>query len=177
MMKTIFTTLLWVCALLTHAYATNDPCKEAHKMSCGDSHVGHTHSGDSYFSNDSYGGHANGDSYSGTDKMYRISKQSDGPLYVHMSTESPNLNIFLANECWDGVINCIAGGRTMSKGKYISESNLPKGEYWVIVDSKNKGDGGDYTISMSCEKLTCSSAKKNRMRQNLLRRKQCQWSG
>ena len=160
-MKTIFTTLLWVCATLTYVHGSDDPCAQAESIDCGESVKSTNASGYSYFSGSDYGSYSSGYGYGARDKMYKVHKaSSSGRLNIHLSTAKEGMNIFLAEACWDGKITCIASGKSMTGGKYIEDvgAPLPKGEYFIVVDGQDHYDEGDYTLSVSCQDLTCTNA-------------------
>ena len=161
-MKKTYTTAIafLISAVLYFPPVYGASCLDAKEITCGYPTSGSTHGGYSSFDKHDYGNYAHGIWYSGVDHMYKFKKTGHGPLNIHLATQKSGLNVFLASSCSGGKMNWMDSGKSMKGGMYIDNShkNIPAGEYFIIVDSKDIYTKADYSLTITCGELDCNTA-------------------
>ena len=136
-------------------------CEPAEILWCNDIVSGNTWGGTSNFNADLYDCYNGTGTFNGPDIIYRFTKnRSSDNLRLFLFTETPNLNIFLINQCDVNGFNCALAGEPFDGGRFIDEQDLglPAGEYYVIVDGRNSGTDGEFSLLLECDPFDFSGA-------------------
>ncbi len=187
MMKTIFATLLWVCAMCAYTYpvqaagvsfddaatsfADHIDCTNAILIECGDKLNNVTNRyGESKVEKYGCDGDFH-DGYNGKEMVYRFELEKSDEITITLSdiTEKLNYDLFLYegncddNKCWS------FGTQLENKTETISKQ-LEAGTYYIVIDTWD-GEEGTFDLSVSgctapppppaqpVDKLDCSRAK------------------
>jgi len=100
-------------------------------------------------------------SYPGREKIYKITLNSTTSLQVGLHSSSiSSLDLFLLRGDDCSQINCIRKGSVseISNSKYISESLLAAGTYYIVVDGTGNNQNATYTIDFACAELACGNS-------------------
>ncbi len=136
-------------------------CENAEALWCDELVSGNTWGATSDFNSDFYNCYGGTGTYNGPDEIYSFTKAAaNDNIQLHLFTESSNLNIFLVNSCDQSGFSCVAVGQDFDGGKFIDEAELglPAGTYHVIVDGRNSGTDGSYSLLLTCDALDVSGA-------------------
>ena len=136
-------------------------CEPAEPLWCEELVSDNTWGATNNFTADLYGCYSGTGTFNGPDQIYAFTKVSaSDDLNIYLFTETENLNIFLISRCDETGFTCAAVGQDFDGGKFISEEDLglPAGEYYVIVDGRNSGTDGAYSLLLSCEPFVLSPA-------------------
>lgn len=131
-------------------------CTDAQSISCGTilSNENLTsHNFDSSLYDNCYNGTAD---YSGSDKVYKLEVEDEDQQYKIVLDLEPNnasdIDLFLLNTCTGEMINCQS--TTVNEGnaaRQILDIVLEMGTYYLIVDSNDNEQSGNYDLSVSCD--------------------------
>lgn len=146
----------WLSLLNGDGGDTGFNCADAQSIDCGTSLSNETltnHNFDSLLYNDCYVGAAD---YSGADKVYVLEVENEDQQYkIVLDLELNNasdIDLFLLNTCTGEMINCQS--TTINEGnatKQILDVVLEMGTYYLIVDSNDSEQSGNYDLSVSCD--------------------------
>lgn len=135
-------------------------CAEATVISCGE-----------YLPNESTVGAGNqltsypgctSSSMLGPDRVYTFQKTTAGDLQIGLEimTAGLNMDIFLlTGDCNN--YTCIAASTTsnsQTNNEGIVVEDAPNGTYYIVVDQRSPGVGGNYRLELSCGYLDCSQS-------------------
>lgn len=136
-------------------------CEQAETLWCNDIVSGNTWGGTNTYTADLYDCYNGTGTFNGPDRIFRFTKnRSSDNLRLFLFTETPNLNIFLINQCDINGFNCALAGQPFDGGSFIDEEDLglPAGEYYVIVDGRNSGTDGEFSLLLECDAFDFSDA-------------------
>ena len=133
-------------------------CGEAIPLQCGDFLANETTVGTG--NQLSQYGCTGSNSYAGADRVYVLHKTTAGDLQIGLSMISPGLDLdlfLLADNCSQPL--CLRSSTTVgSSDEAIVLANAPLGVYYIVVDSRQASQQGQFSLEVSCGYLNCSSA-------------------
>ena len=135
-------------------------CDEATVIGCGD-----------YLPNETTVGAGNqltaypgcsSNSLLGPDRVYTFQKTTAGDLQIGLEIMTPGLDMdlfLLSGDCTN--FTCLASSttnNTQTNNEGIVLRDAPNGTYYIVVDQRDPGVGGDYRLELSCGYLDCSQS-------------------